>query len=849
MGVRVYAGRSARTRQETLVYSCPCGERFRAQVYRALDSSDAQAVARLLDGRLNRVACPSCDAAADLQVPVVFHDLAAPRLVLVLPDGLRHRELEERAAFFNGLAADAEPPPDYVLDAPTVFGAAGLRAVLAPPPSEESFARALPTPSPTEPIDLNERAEATQPRIDPSEIKRRHDQKKQQPEPKKAEHPSLADATTGEHSKVSPAEMEEINETRVRMNVPDPRSAMIERWIAGREGPAAFLVEEQVLVCASMPQPTLEQFLTSDASRYELRVQLHRMPSYPVLAVTVIAPSRGDERVLTVALDVARAAHRVVLDALARKCACTVELYDSQYLPVVSHRVSAPLEDNVKRLLTEARDAVERLAPSLRNFERARSHVFQPGYDRLGRTQVELPDEKLESLERPAAVLAALAQVSRWSEPNAEAYLIEIRSFSLARWRALRARVILRALDVGIAVSRPLVERSAKEHSSPLPSWQELLAIQVRRFSEISSRVRANDLSPAEEAENWDLLLRECALAGVVVEDQIRQLAAQAVKRARASSGAGVDLRSLDTAELVSLLDPGPNADPARRELRRQAALILCERREAQTLPLLFAALRRMTRGEANVILPAVTQYGAASEKLLIEGLHSKKAFMRQGCALALGRLRSPLGVDALAKQLLVEPTEIWTEVARALGDVGAQAVMPVAAQLRSSGLGGEQRERVVLALAHVAARGTRQPIEMLAAGRDALVAAVARRALDVAGEVRSADDVVRNGRGAWAEQTVVRGFSRRFYEALEAGSGAIELDPSDLEELGQEAQRESAHESADSDEDYDIHTATNIAPLRPKMSPNKSNTPEDTSPVPKIDANGPKSPLPGAGS
>jgi hypothetical protein len=99
----------------------------------------------------------------------------------------------------------------------------------------------------------------------------------------------------------------------------------------------------------------------------------------------------------------------------------------------------------------------------------------------------------------------------------------------------------------------------------------------------------------------------------------------------------------------------------------------------------------------------------------------------------------------------------------------------------------------------------------------------------------------------------VVRGFSRRFYEALEAGSGAIELDPSDIEELGQESSRDSAHEPAEAaseaEDDYDLNTATNTPPLRTKSSSHSSAAPEDTSPVPKIDANGPKSTLPGAGS
>ncbi|MCU1283478.1 MAG: Methyltransferase type 11, partial [bacterium] len=136
MGSRVYAGRTASTRIERVTYSCPCGERFAAEVWRAVDARDEAEAKRLYDGTLNQVRCPSCEARAEVQVPVVFHDAAHERLVLVLPDGLRHRELAERAALFTQLAEDGVAPAAYVLEPAVVFGAAGLRALLAPPPSD-----------------------------------------------------------------------------------------------------------------------------------------------------------------------------------------------------------------------------------------------------------------------------------------------------------------------------------------------------------------------------------------------------------------------------------------------------------------------------------------------------------------------------------------------------------------------------------------------------------------------------------------------------------------------------------------------------------------------------------------
>jgi hypothetical protein len=138
------------------------------------------------------------------------------------------------------------------------------------------------------------------------------------------------------------------------------------------------------------------------------------------------------------------------------------------------------------------------------------------------------------------------------------------------------------------------------------------------------------------------------------------------------------------------------------------------------------------------------------------------------------------LAIDALVKLLIVEPTEIWSEVARALGDAGAQAAVPLAAMLRE--VSTDERDRIVEALAHVAARGGRPPVEGFASDRDVLVATAARRALKRVDDVRSADDEVRRAR---TEQTVVRGFSRRFYDVLSGeGSGPVELDPGDIEEI-----------------------------------------------------------------
>jgi hypothetical protein len=217
-----------------------------------------------------------------------------------------------------------------------------------------------------------------------------------------------------------------------------------------------------------------------------------------------------------------------------------------------------------------------------------------------------------------------------------------------------------------------------------------------------------------------------------------------------------------------------------------------------------------------------------AAQRWLLEGLKSKKSFMRQGCALALAALKTPLGTDALCKLLIIEPTEIWTEVARALGDVGAPAAAPLAALVREIDI--DERDRVVEALAHVAARGgaqARQAVETVAGGRDTLTATVAQRALARVPEVRAADAELRRSQ---QEGTVVRGFSRRFYDVLGGASGetgAVELSADELEELeGEEDDDPSEFAS-----DEEVITHTNLPTLIVREGESTSPTPKSTLP------------------
>jgi len=252
------------------------------------------------------------------------------------------------------------------------------------------------------------------------------------------------------------------------------------------------------------------------------------------------------------------------------------------------------------------------------------------------------------------------------------------------------------------------------------------------------------------------------------------------------------DLSDRPAAELLHELE--------RKDGRKDAALELCRRGDRQYLAALFAATRRMTRGEAIRVLPALVRFGAAAEPLFVEGLEARKSFLRQGCALALGSMKAAESTDPLVKLLLEESTEIWREVARALGDIGRASVMSLAARIREAD--AEGRERITVALAHVAARGHRPPVEVLAGGRDSAASQCALRALERADDIRQQDSEVRGaGSEGPRETTMVRSFTRHFFESLQGEEKVIpdvvELDAS---ELVMEEEEEAEEELGDED-------------------------------------------------
>jgi CpXC protein len=862
----IYGGACGRTRTEPTHYSCRCGAVLAVEVHRSVNATrDPGLGARLREGGLNHIVCPACGQGAVVEVAVVYHDEEKRRLILVLPVGSRHRELEERADVLMAMGRDRGfPIPAYARDLPAVFGAAGLAEKLAELESdavaraalkekadaaarreveharkeddlarrESDFARRAEEMTRRE-ADAARRLEDAMRRIEDASRREEDLRKRIENAEKRLAAASLEDSsgrvpeaiitdTSTERIAPRPAsegaperrldgssgpikvviEPGKSPRPRPRLTPPPVRDAAVERWIHSRM-PTMHLVDRgHVRLLTRLAADKLEGFV---AAPLEVKVQLFRLSVYPLIVLSV---SKPDETV-AFPLDLQRIEDRQVLGALSQGFRFILDLYDPEYLPVVQRELEAPLAANVRYILAVAEEHLGTIPVLRRSFDNALATWRAPAFDRVGRREHDLNEASFSSLPGASTTALALEVVAHWSEADSEDYLLFTRSFPLDWWRRVRSRAVTRAVELGLAVPGPLADLAVSEGMAR--SRKELTARTLQAFIELLGAGQ-HDLEADKVQKNWRALVAACEETGVPLEGKAQELiiaslgmlppspsrlnklpdtpsgrtraftiqpqskpggekpVVRPAEGARAKPaddlfppGAVVfDPQHRSTEELIDLLDD--------KEVRLLVAMELGRRGEPVAVGPMFAAIRRMTRGEAVRAIPAMAAFGERAVPHLVDGLRSRQAFVRQGCALALGILKDAAGIEPLGDLLLQEPTEIWREVARAIGEVGAGAVLSLTGRL--VGADADMRERIAWALAHIAARGGRAAVEALAAPEaDGPIPEAARQALALAQTARSNDAEVR-GEQTPKEVTVNRAFSRRFFEAMAAGPG-----------------------------------------------------------------------------
>lgn len=185
-----------------------------------------------------------------------------------------------------------------------------------------------------------------------------------------------------------------------------------------------------------------------------------------------------------------------------------------------------------------------------------------------------------------------------------------------------------------------------------------------------------------------------------------------------------------------------------------------------------FPVLAELDEDELLAVLPPLVEVAGRVVPELLARLESPQRPLRQASAIVLGIARDRRAIDPLTALLGSEPTPVWVDVARALGNFGPRVVGPLCALLRGAapeakeGLG----QRVARTFAELVVSDGDAPggagrlaVENLLEVADPTVSSAARRALatlaDVRGEAR--------GTGGAADDREIRRFSTRAYEAI----------------------------------------------------------------------------------
>ncbi len=506
----------------------------------------------------------------------------------------------------------------------------------------------------------------------------------------------------------------------------------------------------------------------------DVRVLLHRLPTYPVVTLVIGPPAAlrvpSPTQLAVVTLDVGVDLDHQVLAALGKHFELTVVVIH-RGVPVRQVKLGAPLADNVQYILRAAEDHLRGVAADAEpSYQRARDIVTGAGFDLLGTEHAEnneFRDDKLAQLTTAQHLRRAIAIARRFARPSREDYLVCARGFPLQRWRDLRRHVLESAVAWGIWMGPELAQVAVSEGLAR--SRRDLVVKLDVAFEALRGHPTAYDIDGDAAADNLKALAEEARSLGVDLHRKAEgAIKSEDVPMVSGSIDGEVDsLVSATTPEqLVAMLDD--------KRDRVTAAAELCDRGIGSAAPAVIAAVKKMSRAEAVRILGKSVKLGPAAAAPLIEGLQSSKAFLRHGCALALALLRTDEGTQSVIDLLLAEPTEVWREIARALGQVGPAALTPLASQIGRLGdrMTPQIGERVAWAMAHVGVRGGRGALEQMASGQS-VIAPLAQQAVGLI-DTAARDEVrVRPGAEASKDVTVNRAFSRRFFEALDAGDVA----------------------------------------------------------------------------
>jgi len=522
------------------------------------------------------------------------------------------------------------------------------------------------------------------------------------------------------------------------------------------EPPAHFLSSEDLQIAIVLEQELWLFVRLEDVHIYsyrrslELLIQYCDYRDYPMVFLTLVTERKEEFWIRRSVLDPYQESDREIVEALARSFAANIVMYvGGEYLQTL--RVAAPRETIAKQIL-------ERVAKTSAKGERrissadARELAFE-----------EPPPVFSQALPfgprrgETATLISTATEVDRlisWMSPDKLQYAALTYSIPLPEIDKSIKRVLGEAVRFGIALSDELCEKAVA--TGLAVNQADLIDKQIKSFA---SEVRHAGSTFDREAilANWSKLIDLADRFEVAVDDTIRSLAKASQIPGATYSIEPPRYHSLSTAQLRDRLKQ-TDLDP---EVVRE----LCRRRDSALLKEIFQALKRMRQEDLFRAMPDVLRFKDTATEELIKALSSDLAHLRHAAALALARLKPRSAIAPLIKQLEIEKTSVWSEIARSIGDFGEDALKPVVQALRRSE-GTDQR--FVVIFVHLVNNGCSQQIGKLEKDANGRIASAARKATAQYSRVKWEDLSIRENRPLNNQSTTLKNSQIFFAELAE---------------------------------------------------------------------------------
>jgi hypothetical protein len=673
------------TNRRSVRITCDCGESFAAGVVRVINlSTDQELFESLLAGELNQVKCKHCDREFPSETPVYIHDPDALLYVCVFPSAWRSRELALRIEFYQellGIGGDAIP--GYVRDARFVFGVR---------PCADLFDR-----------------------------------------PEQSDVGSAPDQVLEEiiENSIEPA-IRELNESDFEQvydveKVDRRDSAVVQRWRESGQDYYAFLDDGALHIFQRHPDP--KRF----GDRADIFFQLHRIENFPLVVLLLVAESvEGGNEVLYWLYNMDNHVDVKFVEQLATRFEVNLHLFDPSYVRRRSMVFSPSLSQNVEYVLQQAREWLEKIDAKRRNFFIAASKFDESAYDKLGRIRSGLKPEAFKDLPSPALTKLALDILTYWSSRENYEYLIFIKSFPVTTFKTIVADVLKRSIEFGLAMTEKM-KRMAVEMGFA-DSKEELLQHLLSNYVEVLLGLKENDMDPASQWENWQLLVKDADELGVVVDPEFFEVAHAARNRMEEAQQI-IPLDLDDDVEMLGALDqlhPVELADLLKDpENRAEAARVLAEGGRQEMFAEVVKAFRRMNRKEVDILGNALAGFGEVARDFLMETLHSESGTQAVGALRALVRLDGPESVPVLLDEIKAGRRGVWRDAAELIAGLDpADLPWDRLEQVSTKG-DAPVRGRLVTLLSILADDRARQKLEIMAqTDPDTRVRKAARRAI-----------------------------------------------------------------------------------------------------------------------